>query len=140
MLKELKDRVELNYVYSLLTKEVMIMSQSPITVTYSLEEILGEIKQSIKSLDQRFDKIDERFDKVDQRLDKMNERLTHLEIGQARLEERFSGDIKTLEEKVDGVSKRIDNQEFVSRGILVGLILAFLAGLAKFFGIVGTPS
>ncbi len=64
--------------------------------------------------------------RLEQKLDKIDERLTHLEIGQAR-----------LEEKVDGLSKIMENQEFVSRGILVGLIVAMLGGLAKLFGVIG---
>ncbi len=91
------------------------MTQEPATVTYSVAEILTEIKGSIKE--------------VHQKLDKMDERLTHLEVGQAR-----------LEEKMDGLAKRLDNQEFINRGVLVGLILAFLAGLAKLFGLVGNPN
>jgi hypothetical protein len=48
-------------------------------------------------------------------------------VGQAR-----------LEEKVDGLGRRIDNQEFISRGVLIGLLVAVLGGLAKVFGFVGT--
>lgn len=31
------------------------MSKEPVTVTYSLEDILGEIKQSIKEVNQKLD-------------------------------------------------------------------------------------
>jgi hypothetical protein len=91
------------------------MSQEPVTVTYSLEEVLGEIKQSIKELNQKFDRFDER--------------LARLETGQAR-----------IEEKIEGVSKRLENQEFIARSVMVGLILAFLAGLAKLFGLIPPSS
>ncbi len=94
------------------------MSESPVTVTYSLEEILTRLEQKIDHLDQKIDRMEEKFD----------ERLGRLEVGQAR-----------LEEKVDSLGKRLDNQEFINRGVLVGLILAFLAGLAKIFGIIGNP-
>ena len=36
-----------------------------------------------------------------------------------------------------GLEKRLDNQEFVSRGVLIVLIVAILGGLAKLFGLVG---
>ena len=119
----------------------------PITVRYSLEEILKRLEGKI--------------DKIDEKIDKMDERIGHLEVGQARLEEKLSGEIKTLDEKlsgdiksldikftgeiktldikVDGISKRLDNQEFLNRGVLIGLIVALLGGLAKMFGWIGSP-
>jgi len=51
----------------------------------------------------------------------------------------LKGDIKALDEKVDGLSKRLETTEFVNRGILIGLIVAILGGLAKLFGLVGNP-
>jgi predicted nuclease with TOPRIM domain len=92
------------------------MSNEQGTVSYSIADILGQINQ---------------------KLEKIDERLTSLEVGQARLEERLSGEIKALDEKVDGIAKRLDYQEFINRGVIVGLILALLAGLAKIFGFYG---
>ncbi|ELS01394.1 hypothetical protein Xen7305DRAFT_00010980 [Xenococcus sp. PCC 7305] len=43
------------------------------------------------------------------------------------------GDIKSLDTKVEQLDKRIANQEFINRGVLVGLILVMLGGLAKIF-------
>ncbi|HEY9693429.1 MAG TPA: hypothetical protein V6D15_14565 [Oculatellaceae cyanobacterium] len=63
--------------------------------------------------------------KIDQKLDTLSRDVTDLKVGQAR-----------LEEKVDGLSKRMDNQEFLSRGVLIGLIVAILGGFAKLFGFV----
>ncbi|MFM6076693.1 MAG: hypothetical protein ACKPB9_34785, partial [Dolichospermum sp.] len=40
------------------------------------------------------------------------------------LDEKLSGEIKTLEEKVIGIDKRLDNQEFINRGVLVAVIIA----------------
>lgn len=37
------------------------MSQTPITVTYSLEEVLSRIERKIDKLDERIDKLDEKF-------------------------------------------------------------------------------
>jgi uncharacterized membrane protein YccC len=68
------------------------------------------------------------LNKIDQRLDRMEHSLNDLKVGQAR-----------LEEKVDGLSKRLDNQEFLSRGVLIGLIVALLGGFAKLFGLTGNP-
>jgi hypothetical protein len=41
--------------------------------------------------------------------------------------------------KLKGIGKRIEFQEFVNRGVLIGLIVAILGGLAKMFGIIGNP-
>jgi predicted nuclease with TOPRIM domain len=102
------------------------------TVTYSLEDILERIEN----------KMDARFEKVDSQLTEMNQRLTKLEVGQAELsgeikalDERLSGDIKTLSEKVDGIGKRLDNQEFLNRGVVVAVLAALIAGTAKLFGV-----
>ena len=63
---------------------------------------------------------------INQKLGHLQGDVTDLKVGQAR-----------LEEKVDGLGKRIDNQEFISRGVLIGLLVAVLGGLAKVFGFVG---
>jgi hypothetical protein len=83
-----------------------------------------------------------RFEKVDRQLTEMNQRLTKLEVGQAELsgdikalDERLSGEIKTLEGKVDGLGKRLDNQEFLNRGVVVAVLAALIAGTAKLFGV-----
>ncbi|MCZ8224701.1 MAG: hypothetical protein O9324_12310 [Microcystis sp. LE19-84.1B] len=59
------------------------------TVTYSLDVVLKEIKDSIKEVSQKFDKIDER--------------LTKVEIGIADIK----GDIKVLDEKIEGIDNRL---------------------------------
>jgi predicted nuclease with TOPRIM domain len=70
---------------------------------------------------------------VTHRFDKIDERLNRLEIGQARLEERVTGEVKALEAKVDGLGKRLDTQEFINRSVFVGLVLAIAAGVVKLF-------
>nr|NCS79799.1 DUF4164 family protein [Microcystis aeruginosa K13-07] len=109
------------------------------TVTYSLESVFKEIKDSIKEVNQKIDtlqkdvnqkidslekRMDERFDKVDERFDKVEDRLTKLEIGQADLK----GDIKVLDEKIEGLTVRVGYQEFTNRGILIALVVAVLGG------------
>ena len=46
----------------------------------------------------------------------------------------------TLDEKITGIDKRLDNQEFINRGILVGIILALFAGVVKLFGFFPNPN
>jgi len=73
--------------------------------------------------------------KIDQRLERIENDVTDLKIGQTRLE----GYLKRIEEKIDGLDKRIEFQEFINRSVLIGFILAILGGLAKLFGLVGNP-
>ena len=92
---------------------------------------------------------------INQKLDKIDSRLTKLEVGQAEIkgdlktvdeklsgqikavDEKLSGQIKALDTKVEQLDKRVGNQEFANRGVLVGLIVAILGGAAKFFGMIG---
>ena len=117
----------------------------PITVTYSLEEILTRFEQNMNG---KFTEVNEKITEVNQKITEVNQRLTQLEIGQATLsgdikalDQKFTGEIKTLDEKInaldtkiDGISKRIDNQEIISRGVVIGLLVAVIGGLAKVFG------
>jgi hypothetical protein len=89
------------------------MTQSSITVTYSLEEVLARIEGKIDDLGKELNEVRQKD-------------LADLRVGQAR-----------LEEKVDGLAKRIDDQEFISRGVLIGLIVAIAGGAAKLFGFMG---
>ncbi|CCI31822.1 DUF4164 domain-containing protein [Microcystis sp. T1-4] len=124
------------------------------TVTYSLEAVLTRIESKIDSLEkrmdekidslekrmnERFDKVDERFDKVDERFDKVEDRLTKVEIGQAELKGELKGDIKVLDEKIEGLTARVGYQEFTNRGILIALVVAVLGGAAKLFGFFPNP-
>ena len=88
------------------------------TVTYSLEAILTRIESKI---------------------DKIDERLTKLEIGQAELKGELKGDIKVLDEKIEGLTVRVGYQEFTNRGILIALVVAVLGGAAKLFGFFPNP-
>ena len=88
------------------------------TVSYSLESVLTRIESKI---------------------DKIDERLTKLEIGQAELKAELKGDIKVLDEKIEGLTVRVAYQEFTNRGILIALVVAVLGGAAKLFGFFPNP-
>lgn len=111
-----------------------------------LQQQFESFEQKFKTFEERFDKIDERFDKIDKRFDKVDHKMENLQqdvvdikISIAKLDGQVNGEIRTLGEKVDGLAKRIDNQEFVSRGVLIGLIVAIAGSAAKLFGLVGNP-
>lgn len=134
--------------------ELKFMTTNPTTLTYTLEDFLSRFEL----------KMDRQFSEVNQKLEKIEDRLTKLEIGQAEisgeikaldeklsgeiraldeklsgeikaLDNKFSGEIKTLGEKVNGLGKRLDNQEFINRGVLVSVIIALIGGAAKLFDI-----
>ena len=124
------------------------MTASSTTLTYSLEEVLSRFEQKMdrqfaeinqkmdrqfaevnQKMDRQFAEVNQKFVEVNQRLEKIEDRLNKIEVGQVEL----LGEIKTLGEKVSGIDKRLDNQEFISRGILVSVIVALLGGAAKLF-------
>jgi chromosome segregation ATPase len=88
------------------------------TVTYSLEAVLTRIEGKIDSFEKRVD-----------------ERLNKLETGQAEIK----GEIKSLDEKINGLTARVAYQEFTNRGILIALVVAIIGGAAKVFGFIGNP-
>ncbi len=117
------------------------MSQTPVTVTYSLEEILQQINQKLDRLDEKFEA----------KLDDLQKDVTDIKIGQVKLEGKLEtletelegridkldaelkGEIKTLEAEVKGISKRLDTQEFINRSVVVGFVLAIAAGSVRLF-------
>ncbi|MFN5067098.1 MAG: hypothetical protein ACK4V0_08370 [Aphanizomenon sp.] len=125
------------------------MTTNPPILTYTLEEILSRLDQKIEKqfaevnqkmdrqfaevnqkMDRQFTEVNQKFTEVNKKLETIDGRLNKLEIGQAEL----SGEIKTLEEKVSGIDKRLDNQEFINRGVLVAVIIALISGVVKLFG------
>ncbi|MBE9176689.1 hypothetical protein IQ225_17745 [Synechocystis salina LEGE 06155] len=83
------------------------------TVEFKLEEILVSIQKDLNDL-----------------------KVSQAEIkGEIKvLDEKLTGQIKALDEKVTGIGKRVENQEFLNRGVLITLIVALIAGAAKIFG------
>lgn len=90
----------------------------PTVIETDLKDILGNIQKDLKEI---------------------RDDLTDIKVNQARMEERLSGQISLVDEKVTGLGKRLDFQEFVNRGILIALIVALIAGAAKFFGFMPNP-
>lgn len=48
--------------------------------------------------------------------------------------ETIKGDIKALDTKVEQLDKRVANQEFLNRGVFIGLLIALLGGVVNFLG------
>ena len=87
----------------------------PITVTYSLEEVLKRIE----------DKIDNNQKEIKQEIKEINTKLEKLNTVEVELAE-----VKT---ELKGINKRLDSQEFINRSVAVGFILAFVSGFIKLF-------
>lgn len=106
------------------------------TVTYSLEAILTRIEGKIDTLQKEVNqKIDTLQKDVDDKFGKLGDRISKLEIGQTEIK----GDLKTLDEKINGLTVRVAYQEFTNRGILIALVVALIGGAAKVFGFIGNP-
>lgn len=63
--------------------------------------------------------------------------LKDLQKGQKDIQitlETIKGDIKALDTKVEQLDKRVANQEFLNRGVFIGLLVALLGGIVNFFG------
>lgn len=93
---------------------------SPNIIEFNLKEILARFEGKL--------------DKIEGKVDKLTEDVSDVKTHLVKAEEEIKGEIKVLEARIDGISKRIDTQEFINRGVIVGLILAVLGGFAKIFG------
>ena len=126
------------------------MTTSPqTTISYTLEDFFERFEQKIdrqfaeinqkidkqsaelnQKIDKQFAEVKQEFVEINQTFVEVNQKLNKLEIGMVEL----SGEIKVLDEKFKGFDKRIDNQEFLNRGILGALVVALVAGAAKLLG------
>ena len=137
------------------------MSQTPISVNYSLEEILKDINSKLDKIDNKFEtkfdtldkKFETKFDKFENKLDaldhkfetkldaldkkfetkfdKIDERLTSVEIGQTKLTEKVEG----MHERLKAVEGTQRNQVWALIVLLAGAIAT--AGFRTFF--MGNP-
>ena len=128
------------------------MSQTPVTVTYSLEEVLGQINQKLDNLQKDVTEIKIGQTRLEGEVKTFETELkgdiktfetaiegefrtleTELKGRIDRLESELKGEIKALETEVKGIGKRLDTQEFINRSVVVGFVLAISAGVVKLF-------
>jgi chromosome segregation ATPase len=101
-------------------------------------ELKGEIRTVDGRLSGQIETLDERISgqikTVDERISGQIKTVDERLSGQIKtVDERLSGQINILDTKIDGLSTRVQNQEFTSRAILGGLLLIVLGGAAKMF-------
>lgn len=124
------------------------MSQTPITVTYSLEEVFGQINQKldvihqdVKELRQEFNDFRTETKVAIQELrgdikaldSKLSGEIKAVDSKLSGEIKAVEGEIKAVEVEVKGIDKRLDTQEFINRSVVVGFILAIVAGIVKLF-------
>jgi hypothetical protein len=74
--------------------------------------------------------------RLETKVDKISEDVSDIKTNLVRVEAELKGEIWVLDEKIDGIVKWVDTQEFINRGVVIGLVLAILGGFAKIFGFV----
>jgi DNA anti-recombination protein RmuC len=103
------------------------------TIEVNLADILNKIDQRLDRMEQsnsqRFDRIEQ---SNSQRFDRLEQSVNDLKVNSARLE----GKVEAIDAKIDGLDKRIVNQEFINRSVLAALIVGIIGGFAKLFGFI----
>ena len=62
--------------------------------------------------------MDTRFDKLEAKIDKVTEDVAEVKINLVRQETELKSEIKVLNGKIDGIGKRLDQTEFINRGLI----------------------
>jgi chromosome segregation ATPase len=96
------------------------MNESPITVTYSLEEVLTRLEN----------KLDKRFEQIERKIDHIQEDITELKLGQVKLTEKVEG----MNNRLIVVERTQKNQVWTLIILLMGTIAI---AYAKLLGIIG---
>lgn len=111
------------------------------TMTLNIEYDIKELFDKLESkLETKFDKLDAKIDRLETKFDKLEDKVDKLEDKVDKIGEdvaQLKTDVKVLDQKVVGIDKRLDAQEFINRGVAIGLLVALLGGLAKIFGFDG---
>jgi archaellum component FlaC len=104
------------------------MSQTPITVTYSLEEILSRIEGKIDKLDEKLtDKIDKLDEKFTNQINKLDEKIDKLTVEVATC----TTNINNLDKRVEKLEGTQKNQIWTLITLLGGSLIA--VGFRAFF-------
>jgi hypothetical protein len=97
-----------------------------------LKELILGLTDYVVGLDKRIDGLDKRIDGLETQ---MNIGFTELRGEIKRVEEKLEIEIVgvkgTLEARLEGIDKRLSNQEFFSRSVFGAMVIAVFTGLAK---------
>lgn len=98
-----------------------------------LNEIFNKLNSFQEETKKQNEQINQKIDRIDEKLTRTKEELKE-EINGVKIDiEGVKGDIKVLGEKVGGIEKRIDNEEFFSRLAFSALLVGVLSGVIKYF-------
>lgn len=92
-----------------------------LNVEYDIKELFDKLENKF---DAKFDKLETKLDKLEDKVDKIGEDVSQLKT-----------DVKVSDQKVEGIDKRLDTQEFINLGVAIGLLVA-LIGAAFLGGII----
>lgn len=112
-------------------------------IEYDLKEILTRLETKFDKLEGKVDKLGTDFADLKIKIaedfgslrSEMTKNNSSLRADLVRVETTLKSEIEVLSGNVDNIVKRIDTQEFINRGVIIGLILAVLGGFAKVFGL-----
>ena len=93
------------------------MSQTPVTVTYSLEEVLGELKESIKD--------------VNRRLDSIQKDVNYLKVGQTELKTEMRNlkeDVKEIKTVQNSLVDEVSNLKGI-KSLIIPIVVAVATAL-----------
>ncbi len=97
-----------------------------------------KIDNIAKSLEDKIDNTDKKIDTTAKSLeDKIDNTDKKIDATAKNLEDKINAIDKNLTDNIQNLAKRVDNSEFINRGIFIGLIVTLLGGFAKFLGIIG---
>jgi predicted nuclease with TOPRIM domain len=120
-----------------------IITMTNPTIQTDIAEILKEIRSDQREILKEISSVKDKANHLEVSLETVKRDIKTLDqklSGQIEtLDQKLSGQIEILDTKVEQLDKRVGNQEFLNRGILIGLIVVILGGAAKFFGFVGNP-
>jgi len=103
-------------------------------IQFDIKAILGEISQDMKTMSRDMADIRERVATVEVRMDNMatKEDIARLDadITVVKATMATKEDIARLDANMQGLDKRLGNQEFTNRGILVSLVVGLVSAIA----------
>jgi Haemolysin XhlA len=93
------------------------MSQTPVTVTYSLEEVLGQINQ---------------------KLDRLQKDVTEISIRLVKVETKLDSEIEVIKTDIKEIKGSQKAQIWTLIGILIAAVGGFLVAVGRF--VLATPN
>jgi len=93
-------------------------------VNQKMDRQYAEVNQKFAEVNQKFAEVNKQFAEVNKQFVEVNQTLNDVKIGQA-----------DLSAKLEGIDKRLSNQEFFNRSFFLAVIASLLGVAAKFFGI-----